>query len=161
MFSLFFHVFHMVLFRRRGGEMGARENLQRLYDRKQQEIRELELQLAQAKAYLQAIQDSMKVLPKENPGEEQELREGSGLAKAKRALQAAGKPMHVGDILKAIGKPNDKKHRISLSGSLGNYARKKQIFTKPAPNTFGLIAFGVAAKSGEIEDMPETFGTMQ
>ncbi|HEY6351810.1 MAG TPA: hypothetical protein VI636_20630 [Candidatus Angelobacter sp.] len=141
--------------------MGARENLQKLYDKKQQEIRELELQLAQAKAYLQAVQDSMKALPKENGDTGQELREGSGLAKARQALQAAGKPMHVGDILKAIGKPNDKKNRVSLSGSLGNYARKKQIFTKPAPNTFGLIAFGIPVKADETGDMPETFGTMQ
>jgi hypothetical protein len=141
--------------------MGARENLQKLFDKKQQEIRELELQLAQARSYLQAVQDSMKVLPKENAIDGEQLREGSGLAKARQALQAAGKPMHVSDILKAIGKPNDKKNRVSLSGSLGNYARKKQIFTKPAPNTFGLISFGVPPKTDETEEMPETFGTMQ
>jgi DNA repair exonuclease SbcCD ATPase subunit len=141
--------------------MGAKENLQKLFDKKQQEIRELELQLAQAKSYLQAIQDSIKALPRDSAEAEQALRQGSGLAKARQALHAAGKPMHVSEILKAIGKPNDKPNRISLSGSLGNYARKKQIFTKPSPNTFGLISFGNPTKSKEEDDLPESFGTMQ
>jgi hypothetical protein len=145
--------------------MGARENLQKLYDKKQQEIRDLELQLAQARSYLQAIQDSVKALPRESSDVEQNLRPGSGLAKARQALHTAGKPMHVADILKAIGRPNDKKNRLSLAGSLGNYARKQQIFTKPSPNTFGLISFGNSPhKESSAEgdsDLPENFGTMQ
>jgi len=46
--------------------MGVRESLQKLADKKDSEIIDLRLQLAQAEAYLQAIQDSMKVLPKES-----------------------------------------------------------------------------------------------
>jgi chromosome segregation ATPase len=45
--------------------MGARESLQRLADRKSQEIAELERQIDMAKAYLQAIQDSIKALPRD------------------------------------------------------------------------------------------------
>src|SRR5271165_3113178 len=47
------------------GIMGARENLQRLADKKQQEIEGLQAELDRAKIYLQAIMDSIRVLPKE------------------------------------------------------------------------------------------------
>jgi len=32
-----------------------------------------------------------------------------------------------------------KNKKVSLSGSLSSYVRKQAIFTKPKPNTFGLI----------------------
>ena len=41
--------------------MHIREQVQKLIDRKQQEIRDLELQIEKAKAYIQALQDSMRL----------------------------------------------------------------------------------------------------
>jgi len=143
-----------------GGEMSARQILQKLYDKKQAEIAELESQLAQAKAYLQAIQDSIKAMPRESAEAEQALRAGTNLAHTREILKAYGKPMHISEILKAMGKPIDKKNRLSLSGSLATYARRKEIFVRTAPNTFGLIEFGVAPKEMS-EDLPENFGSRQ
>jgi hypothetical protein len=150
--------------------MGARENLQKLADRKAQEIMDLERQIDRAGAYLQAIQDAIKSLPKDlqsNGGTSDErsgeLRPGSLLAKARDAIQVNGAPMHVSGILKAIGVDNTKGTRVSLVGSLGSYVRKGQVFTRPAPNTFGLVGMKARfeALSGEQTSLlPETFGSV-
>ena len=147
--------------------MGARESLQRLADRKSQEIKDLERQIDMAKAYLQAIQDSIKALPRESSlpqkGEDipLDLRPGTLLARAREAIQKNGNPMHIIAILSAIGIENTKKARVSLVGSLGAYVRKGSVFTRPAPNTFGLIEFGGNSKSAvqpELAGLPEDFG---
>jgi hypothetical protein len=144
--------------------MGARENLQRLADRKSQEIAELERQIDMARAYLQAIQDSIKALPREAPiqanGEDSplDLRPGTLLARAKEAIQHNGSPMHITALLSAIGIENTKKARVSLVGSLGAYVRKGLVFTRPGPNTFGLA--GMNSLPFEVSDpaLPAAFG---
>ena len=142
--------------------MGIRENLQKLIVKKLEEIAALELQLRETKAYIQGLQDSMKLLPRDdgNGVAEHTLREGSALAKTRDALKAAGTPMPIVDILKAVGKPVDKKHRISLAGTLSGYARDGKVFTKTAPNTFGLIEFGTARIEEDEDEIPEEFGSM-
>jgi hypothetical protein len=143
--------------------MGLRESFQKMIDKKQQEIRALEGQLREAEVYVQALQDSMKLLPRDSSGEpaEHTLRPGSALAKAREVLKAAGTAMPIGDILKSLGKPQDKKHRVSLAGTLSGYARKGKVFTKTAPNTFGLVEFGAAANTPDGDDLPDEFGRMQ
>lgn len=144
--------------------MGIREEFQKRIDRKQQEIRDLETKIREANAYLQALLDSMKWLPREeNSNGNQLLRPGTTLAKAQEAIQKSGRPMHVADILKAIGKPTDKKNRVSLGGSLSGYVRRKEIFTRPAPNTFGLIEMETsenAVKTTEASELPKNFGAV-
>ena len=142
--------------------MGLRENFQKMIDKKQQEIRGLEMQLLEANAYIQALQDSMKLLPRDagdTPEAEHTLREGSALAKTRDLLRHTGTPLPIGEILKLLGKPQDKKHRISLAGTLSGYARKGRIFTKTAPNTFGLVEFGAHEQDAE-DELPEEFGSM-
>ena len=145
--------------------MGARESLQKLADKKDGEISDLRLQLAQAEAYLQAIQDSIKVLPKEplNDKTEPELRPGTLLSQAKDVLKAEGKPMHVNEILKKMGKNVDKSSRISLSGSLSAYVRKRMIFKKTGPNIFALVETPLQSKGMQNEegDLPDGFGSVQ
>jgi hypothetical protein len=143
--------------------MGARENLQRLADKKCQEIEELEQEIAMAKVYLQAIQDSMKVLPREaNVGsgmeENSELRAGTLLAKAKDAIVKNGKPMHISEILKEIGVENTKSARTSMVGSLGTYVRKGTVFTRPGPNIFGLVGMNSVGMAATAPTLPENFG---
>ena len=53
-----------------------------------------------------------------------------------------------------MGKPVDKKNRLSVIGSLSSYARKNEIFVRTAPNTFGLLEMEQATDV----DLPETFG---
>jgi hypothetical protein len=118
--------------------MQIQRELERRIERKRQEIADLKQQLNTAESYLAALQDTLKLLPKEGD-KEVVLRAGSDLARARDFIKAQGRPLHVTDILKGIGKEVNKPNKISLSGSLGGYVRRGVIFTKPAPNTFGLI----------------------
>ena len=68
--------------------------------------------------------------------------------RARNALKVLGHAVHVRDLLKHMGEEASKANRASLSGSMGAYVRKGLIFTKPAPNTFGLIEFD------EGQDLP-------
>ncbi len=141
--------------------MGIRENLQRLISKKQEEIAALELKITETKAYIQGLQDSMKLLPRDSSGAaDYALREGTALAKARDAIKAAGGPMTVTELLKALGKSQDKKHRVSLAGTLSGYARDGKVFIKTAPNTFGLIESKTSQPEVEEEDIPEEFGNM-
>lgn len=141
--------------------MGLRDNFQKMIDKKQQEIRALELQLKEASAYVQALQDSMKLLPRDGSDTTQHtLRPGSTLAKTRDILKAARTPMPIGEILKALGKPQDKKHRVSLAGTLSGYARKGRVFVKTAPNTFGLLELGASESGSDEDELPQEFGNM-
>lgn len=145
-------------------KMGVRENFQKLIGKKEQEVAELELRIRETRAYIQALEDSMKLLPRDmNVEIDHTLRPDSALAKARDAIRGAGSPLPISDILKALGKPPDKKNRVSLAGTLSNYARKGKVFTKTAPNTFGLVEFARTAPAATSSDseLPEEFGSME
>jgi hypothetical protein len=160
------HFHFLRLFFSRVVPMGARESLQKLADRKTQEIVDLERQIDRARAYLQAIQDSIKALPRETPTQvngrqaTSDLRAGTVLARAREAIQKKGAPMHVNELLVAIGIENTKNARVSLVGSLGAYVRKGVVFTRPGPNTFGLVEMDFSGSETVQEVLPATFGKL-
>jgi hypothetical protein len=122
--------------------MGLRRDIEKKIEKKREEMRALELALREGGSYIQALVDTLKMLPKEQAtGTEHTLRAGSEIAKARDAIKKAGKPLYIGEILKAIGRPNDKKNRLSLSGSIAHYVRRGDIFSRTAPNTYGLNEF--------------------
>jgi seryl-tRNA synthetase len=135
--------------------MGIRTKIEEKIKKKEEEIQELENKIREAKAYLQALQDTIKILPKENVSGamvENMLKPGSNIDKTYNFLKKTGKPVHLNEILIGIGKTISKKDKISLSGSLGWYVRRNEVFTRPAPNTFGLINFE------DIIEPPDGFG---
>ena len=142
--------------------MKFRDDLLKRIERKELEIRDLEKQLAAANAYLQALQETIRLLPKEPLGSftspAQVLRPGSAVAKAREAILKAGKPLHITELLKALGRPIDKNSRVSLSGSLSGYVKRNEIFTRPAPNTFGLIELNHSEMPED--EPPEDFGSL-
>ena len=142
--------------------MSIKNQLERKIQAKTQEINELEGKLREAKAYLQGLQDIYRMLPKDSTDErkpEQILRPGSDMANAREMLLKAGKPLHISDILRGLGKEVNKSNRVSVSSSLGSYARKKQIFTAVGGNTFGLIEFKSNGNNELAEgEPPEDFG---
>lgn len=119
--------------------MQIQRESERKIEKKRQEIAELKKQLITAETYLEGMLDMAKVLPRDGEKKETVLRAGTDLAKARDFIKIHGCPQHVTEILKGLGKEVNKANRISLSGSLGSYVRKGIIFTKPDPNTFGLI----------------------
>lgn len=141
--------------------MGQREQLQKRIDSKLKEIEELESKIRDGQVYVSAMQEAMKFIPRDadedasgdNAVKSVTLRHGSSLAQARDAILRAGKPLHISEILQAIGKPNDKKNRISLSGSIASYVRSGVIFTRPRPNTFGLTELDCAAGEGEVKGL--------
>src|SRR5438128_11580758 len=128
--------------------MGLREELQRKIDKKSQEIAEAEKHIELERSYLQGMMDMLKMIPANHDSSVQgtksiTLRHGSEVAKAREAILKAGKPLHISDILNALNKPLST--RTGLAGSLSAYVRDGKIFTRPEPNTFGLIELNAAA----------------
>lgn len=137
--------------------MGFKEDLLRKIERKKGEISELENQIRLAEVYLQALEDVAKSLPKDvpggtgNPPSSAGLRPGTALAKARDAIRAAGRPMHVMELLTAVGKGNSRMERAGLSGTISAYVRRGEVFTRTGPNTFGLVDMPLPTHEFEIE----------
>jgi hypothetical protein len=51
----------------------------------------------------------------------------------------------------------NKSTRAAVAGSLSAYVRNGEIFTRPAPNTFGLIEFGGKVETS-LNGPPRGFG---
>lgn len=136
--------------------MKPRIQLEKRIQAKTQEILKLENEIREARSYIQGLQDALKMLPRDTGSGDisRILRPGSDMAKARDAMLRSGKPMHINEILREIGK--DKAQRASVTGSLGNYVRKGEIFTRPAPNTFGLKEFD--ADFQPDSEPPDDFG---
>ncbi len=117
----------------------------------------MERQLGEAKAYLNGLLDSLKLLPVEGGSPAQELRSGSELAKTRDILRKEGKSLHVDEILRRLGKEVNRNSKGGLGGSLGSYVRKGLIFTKTGPNIFGLVEF---EEPRLAQEPPDNFGTL-
>jgi hypothetical protein len=141
--------------------MYLRKEFEKRIEKKREEIAVLERQLAEARAYLLALEDSMRLVSRvgeTDAGNTLALRPGSDLAKAREYLQKIGKKEHVNKIVEGIGKELTKANRLSLGGSLSGYARKGLIFTRPAPNTFGLVEF---EENNGGNEPPAEFGGLE
>jgi hypothetical protein len=146
--------------------MDLREEIQKRIARKEEEIREYELQIREGKAYIQALSDTLRFLPKTPatlPDPDMLLRAGTAMAKARDAIKKAGRPLHISEILKAIGRPVDRANRGSIGGSLSAYVRNGQVFNKVGPNTFGLVEMGARLKTTPMAtadngEPPASFG---
>ena len=130
--------------------MTSRRRIEEKLAKKELEVQELEMRIREGRAYIQALQDVVKLMPRDGVehnadiNAESPLRSGSYVSDAREAILAAGHPLHVVDIIKASGRKNDRKTRIGISGSLAAYVRRQDTFTRPRPNTFGLIEMGTS-----------------
>lgn len=144
--------------------MNERRKIEDRLRRKEQEVAQLEAQIREARIYIQALQDVLKLLPKDqNPQAiaESTLRPGSAVARAREAILRHGDPVHITTLLAELGLEINRDTRASLAGSLAGYVRRGEIFTRPAPNTFGLIEQGHTPnrelRQEELEP-PDNFG---
>jgi hypothetical protein len=139
--------------------MYLRSELEKRIEKKQQEIAGYDRAKSEAESYLQALQDMLKIFPKEGlEAKADTLRHGSELSRVKDLISKAGKPLPIDTILEGLNKEKTKENKLSLAGSLSSYVRKHKIFTRPLPNTFGLLEMG--AKTEEVAPPPD-FGILK
>jgi chorismate-pyruvate lyase len=139
--------------------MDERQKIQERLRKKEQEIQTLEEKLKAAKSYVHALHDVLLLLGDQSPpaAAESVLRPRSAVAQARDVILKRGKPVHIGELLEALGKVASRESRASLTSSLAAYVRRGEIFTRPAPNTFGLIELGHATPP-EVGGPPSGFG---
>lgn len=142
--------------------MSERSVIETQLSKKEAEILLLEEKLKVAKVYVRALQDVLKELQKDTARSETDievsLRKGSSVAQARDVILARGTPIHIDDLLESLGKEITRETKASLTGSLAAYVRKGEIFTRPAPSTFGLIELQHFEIEGEHETPPSGFG---
>jgi len=74
-----------------------------------------------------------------SPAGKARMKRTSNLSMIEAVLKAAGKPLHVSDIIAAVEKEFDVTlDRDSLSSAIIKQVHKEKRFVRVAPNTFGL-----------------------
>jgi len=114
--------------------------------RKMIELHTLEEKTKAARIYVKALEDVMKAIDRGEPDTSESpeggLRRGSLVAQARDVILSKGEPIHIDDLLTALGREVTRESKASLAGSLAAYVRKTEIFSRPAPSTFGLLELG-------------------
>ena len=144
--------------------MNERRRIEDRIQKKAEEIEALEAQIRDARSYIQALQDVLKMLPRGAASPRpsaRTLRQGSATWKVREFILRKKGPAHISELLEALGREMTRGARASLSGSLAAYVRKGEVFTRPNPNTFGLIELGHENKErGSVldDEPPSDFG---
>lgn len=129
--------------------------------RKETEIQSLEKKLATARVYLQALKDIERAIEKSSNEEEISgipLRKGSFVAQAREIILKLGAPVHIDTLLRHLGREPNRENKASLAGSLAAYVRRGEVFTRTAPNTFGLVEMQHAEVEEAPSEPPQGFG---
>jgi len=138
--------------------MDVSKRLENLKKRKLSEIQslkkkrqDLDAQISKCEAYIEGLRDAMRHLPKPDEDENAalRLRPDSTIGKIYRILQTKKEPMHINDLLTALGKPLDKKVRQATVGPINQYVRQGRIFSRDAPSTFGLLEWKKTSQGTE------------
>jgi hypothetical protein len=143
--------------------MNERKKIEDRIRKKEEEAQELEAKARDARVYVKALQDVLKMLPREaeTAGESPSiLRPGSSVAMARDIILKRNAPVHISELLREMGKDLNRENRASLGSSLAAYVRKREIFTRPAPNKFGLVELGHTAREDGDLDPPDDFGEL-
>jgi hypothetical protein len=141
--------------------VSERQKIEERLQKKRAEVSALEDKLKSAKIYVTALSDVLKMLGGEHEAIESEtkLRPGSAVAQARDIILERGEPVHLDEILNAMGKEATRDSKASLAGSIAAYVRRDEIFTRPAPNTFGLVELGhESVFDEEVTEPPAGFG---
>lgn len=142
--------------------MSEKKKIEERLRKKLQEVASYEEKAKAAKVYAAALRDVLKMLggdDDEAEAPETKLRPGSAVAQARDIILARREPVHLDDILEAMGKEANRDTKASLAGSIAAYVRRDEIFTRPAPNTFGLVELGHVTVDDVDEEPPPSFGS--
>jgi len=142
--------------------MSERSIIEAQLKKKTAEIQGFEEKLKAAKVYVKALEDVLKAIEKGAPDQTADgdvtLRRGSLVDRARDVILERGNPMHIDELLLALGRKVNRESKASLTGSIAAYVRIEEIFSRPAPSTFGLIELGHTESTESEESPPENFG---
>jgi hypothetical protein len=106
------------------------------------QVAEIEASIAEARILMSAWEEIVDDLPKALGAEQdatRKIRPNSNIDQVLKLLRKERRAMHIIEILTLMGLDPNKKNRSSITGTIGPYVRSGQVFTRPAPNTFGLL----------------------
>lgn len=135
--------------------MDVRKKLEREIEKQQRKLQELRNQIIAEEAYLKAQMDMLKFIPRSDEFGDAAMRAGGDPARVHEILEEEGTPMHLKDLLLRLEREDTKDARAALAGTLGWYVRKDEVFTRPAPSTFGLKSFAATFAT----EPPDDFGS--
>lgn len=129
--------------------------------RKESEIQTLEKKLSAARVYVQALKDIRRAIDEGSDDSSSggtPLRKGSAMSRARDVILELGTPVHIDTLLQHLGRERTRENKASLAGSLAAYVRRNEVFTRPAPNTYGLIELEHFEEKQLPEEPPHEFG---
>lgn len=131
-----------------------KSQLEQKIDQKTQQINELRIEIAAAEEYIKATREALRLMAKDmgkigNPGKS--LRNGSMMDRTYKLLKKHGKQMHIKEVMDGIGEDNSAAARGRHAGAISQYVRRGEIFTRPLPNTFGLVEWGDQVLTDQID----------
>ncbi len=141
--------------------MSDRQKIADRLRKKEAEMQGLEDKLRVGRVYIQALQDVLKMLDQDGEqgtNGDAVLKAGSAVAQARDLILASRAPMHLNSLLEAMGKEATREAKASLTSSLAAYVRRGEIFTRPAPSTFGLLELGHDDEAELATEPPAEFG---
>lgn len=143
--------------------MSERSVIEAKIRRKMSEIQSLEKKLEGARVYLNALRDILRAVEKEVEDErsdETAPRKGSSVAQAREVILRLGAPVHIDELLQHLGRELTRQNKASLTGSLAAYVRRGNVFTRPSPNTYGLIELKHFSSHRLPDEPPQDFGNV-
>jgi len=140
--------------------MSEKRKIEAKLNQKEKEIQSLTQKIKDAKVYAKALRDVLSLINKDDSENcsESKLKSGSAVAQAKQIIIDQGEPVHIDNILRAMGKEVTRDVKSSLTSSLAAYVRRKEIFVRTAPNTFGLLELGHSEVGVISDEPPSGFG---
>jgi hypothetical protein len=129
-----------------------RQEIQKRIKKKQAELKSYETKqmmlqgdMEKLRAVISELESILRSLPNEDiegAKAEREPRFGTDVYRAREALRNAGGPLHISQILQAMGEEPTKAKRSSVSSQIAAYAKANAIFESYGGNTFGLKDYG-------------------
>lgn len=136
--------------------LSLRDKLETLIKKKEIEIGEYEGKIKEAKSYIQALQDSIRLLPKyDNEGNgtrEVRIKPGSNPDKVHELLKTKGHPLHIKEIVEGIGLEYNRISRSTIRSALSPYVKNGQLFKLVSPGTIGLIEWEGKQQQFELDE---------
>jgi hypothetical protein len=148
--------------------MSVRDDIEKRIVKEKQKISDLQKQIERSNAFVQGMQEALKLLSGNSkgiePAKEISYFRSGDTKSAYETLKQTGSPMHIDELLSAIGKPISKQNRASLASSLHRAAKRSGIVKSIGNNTFSLSEISTNGRTNESVDkevllkLPDNFG---